>query len=97
MVALAFGSKSAHPGMGQIMVEQVQGWYLFIATTIALVLVVVLSGQMGLWVSLFVSIFTLSIKNYLHRRLGGVTGDTFGAVEELNETLALILIASLQY
>lgn len=94
MVALAYGSKAAHAGLGQIMVENVRGWHLFFATLFTLVLIVFFSARIGLWIALWVSLLTLLCRNYLHRRLGGVTGDTFGAVGELSETLALVIFAS---
>lgn len=94
MVVLAYGSESAHEGLGQIMVEHVRGRHLFIATAMTLTFVVVLTGRLGLWIALWISVFTLLSRNFLHRRLGGVTGDTFGAVGEMAETFALVFFAS---
>ncbi len=42
----------------------------------------------------WVAIFSLASKNYFHRRLGGVTGDTFGAVGELSETSVIGFLGS---
>jgi len=44
-------------------------------------------------VMVWIAVFTLASKKYFHRRLGGVTGDTFGAVGELSETSVLVIIA----
>lgn len=96
MVVLAYGSDSARQGLGQMMVEHVGGWNLFLATAITLVLVLGLSGRTGLWVVLWISFLTAGSRRYFHRRLGGVTGDTFGAVGELSETLALVLFVLVQ-
>jgi cobalamin synthase len=41
----------------------------------------------------WVAIFTAASKIYFHRRLGGVTGDTCGAVGELSETSVMVLLA----
>ena len=41
----------------------------------------------------WVAVFTIVSKNYFHRRLGGVTGDIFGAVGELSETSVMVLLA----
>ena len=41
----------------------------------------------------WVAIFSLASKNYFQRRLGGVTGDTFGAVGELSETSVFVFLA----
>ncbi|OGW40537.1 MAG: cobalamin 5'-phosphate synthase [Nitrospirae bacterium GWD2_57_9] len=38
-----------------------------------------------------VLLLTFLARSYLHRKLGGVTGDSIGAVSELNEVLVLLL------
>lgn len=94
MVVLAYGSRSAREGLGEIMVQNVRGRHLLLATLFTLALVTIFSGQIGLWIALCVSLLTLLSRNYFHRRLGGVTGDTFGAVGEITETLSLVIFAS---
>jgi adenosylcobinamide-GDP ribazoletransferase len=42
-----------------------------------------------------VAVFTLLSRWYFKRKLGGVTGDTIGAVSELNEVLVLLLFVVL--
>jgi adenosylcobinamide-GDP ribazoletransferase len=94
MVVLAYGSRSAREGLGEIMVQNVRGVHLLWATLLALGLVTIFSGQLGLWIAFWVSLSTLVSRSYFHRRLGGVTGDTFGAVGEMTETLSLVIFAS---
>jgi adenosylcobinamide-GDP ribazoletransferase len=94
MVVLAYGSRSAHAGLGRIMVENVRGHHLLIATLITLALATFFSGQLGLWIAFWVSLFALASRSCFHRRLGGVTGDTFGAVGEITEALVLVVFAS---
>jgi adenosylcobinamide-GDP ribazoletransferase len=96
MVVLAYGSESAREGLGQMMVQHVGGWNLFFATAITLISVSALSGRTGLWIALWISLLTAGSRSYFHRRLGGLTGDTFGAVGELSETLALVFFAVVQ-
>ncbi len=96
MVVLAYRSVSAREGLGQIVVEHVRGHHLFLATIVTLALVFAISGKVGLLIAMAILLFTLSSRFYLHRRLGGVTGDTFGAVGELTETFSLVVFASLQ-
>ena len=95
MVVLAYGSDAAREGLGQIMVEGVRGHHLLLATTITVILLFAVSGLTGLWIAFWVLLFALLSRGYLHRRLGGVTGDTFGAVGELTETFALMFFASI--
>ena len=96
MVVLAYGSKSLHEAMDRTKVEHVRGWHLLVATVLTLGLVVPFAGRLGLWIALWVSLFTLLSRKYLHHRLGSVTWDNFGAVGETSEALALVLFASLE-
>lgn len=96
MVVLAYRSVSAREGLGQIMVEYVRGHHLLLATVVTLVLAFAFSGIVGWLISLAILLFTLLSRWYLHRRLGGVTGDTFGAVGELTETFVLVAFAAAQ-
>ncbi len=95
MVGLACGSLSAREGMGRIMVEHVKGRHLLLATGLTLVVVLPLAGVTGLGIALGVSLFTWMSRSYLHSRLGGVTGDTFGAVGEISETFSMVIFASI--
>ena len=94
IVVLSYGSASPGEGTARALVEEVRGMQLFIATAIALLLVVPLSGRSGLWIALWISFFALVCRSYFHRRSGGVTEDHCGAVEELAEAIALTLFAS---
>ena len=94
MVVLAYGSSSQREGAGRILSEEVRGLHLFIATAISLALVAALSGRAGFWIALWVSLVALVGRSTLHRRLGGVAEDNFGAIEELTEAIALTLFAS---
>lgn len=93
MVLLAYRSEPAREGLGWILLRQMRGKYLFLATGFTLVVVFAFSGQTGLWIMLWISIFTAACRKYFHYRLGGVTGDIFGAVGELSETSTLLLFA----
>lgn len=97
MVVLAYGSRSAREGLGRFMVDYVRGGHLFFATVIALTLAFAFAGRVGLWIALGISLFTLVCRLSFHRRLGGVTGDTFGAVGEMTETLALVVFALVEW
>jgi adenosylcobinamide-GDP ribazoletransferase len=96
MVVLGYQSQAAREGLGKIIVQHLRGRDLLSATAVAIVLVAILSGARGLWIMLGVSLFAVGSKKYLHRRLGGVTGDTFGAVGELSESAALVFFALAQ-
>jgi adenosylcobinamide-GDP ribazoletransferase len=93
MVLLGYRSQAAKPGLGSILVEQLNSKHFFVATLIAAVSVTAILRGVGIAMMVWVAIFTLAAKKFFHRRLGGVTGDTFGAVGELSETSALVFLA----
>jgi adenosylcobinamide-GDP ribazoletransferase len=93
MVALAYRSKAAKEGLGSFFAGRVSGCHLFFATLIALVSVAGFSQGFGLAVMAGVAISALAAKSYFHRRLGGLTGDVFGAVGELSEITVLAAFA----
>jgi len=63
-----------------------------VATVLTLFLVASIFRWNGIVMMAWVAIFTTASKSYFHRRLGGVTGDTFGAVGELSETSVMVLL-----
>jgi adenosylcobinamide-GDP ribazoletransferase len=93
MVLLGYRSRAAKAGLGSTFMEHLSTKHFFLATFITLVLVAAILHGAGVAVMLWVAILTLASKNYFHRRLGGVTGDTFGAVGELSETSVLVFLA----
>jgi len=76
--------------------KQGTGWLrLTIATIITFVVVVVLRQVTGLAVMLGIWIIVVVIAAFLKRRFSGLTGDTYGAINELAEVFVLILILGL--
>lgn len=94
LVLFAFESTPAGEGPANKLTENVTTWHLVLASLISLSLAGYLMGRTGLWIAFWLSLFALAARAFLHRRLGGVTCDSFGAVVELSEALALILFAS---
>jgi adenosylcobinamide-GDP ribazoletransferase len=75
--------------------ENVRLWHLLATTLASLGLAYYLLGRKGLWIGLALSIMTLLVRSFLHRRHAVLSHDNFGAVIELDEMLCLILLASL--
>jgi len=96
MVLLAYRSAPAREGLGSALIGRMTGRHLFLATVVSVALVAGFSGTAGIAIMIWIALFTMACKSYFHRRLGGVTGDIFGAVGELSETSALILLALAQ-
>jgi len=93
MVLLAYRSKAAKVGLGSNLIDHLQTKQFLVATILALLLVASIFRWNGIVMMAWVAIFTTASKSYFHRRLGGVTGDTFGAVGELSETSVMVLLA----
>lgn len=93
MVLLGYRSKAAKPGLGSNLIDYLKTSHLIVATLITLLLVTAISHGTGIALMIWVAVFTLASKSFFHRRLGGVTGDIFGAVGELSETSVLVFLA----
>ena len=93
MVLLGHRSHSAKQGLGATLIEHLPAQHLFWATLITVLLVAAVFRGVGIAMMAWVALFTMASKIYFHRRLGGVTGDTFGAVGELSETSVLFFLA----
>jgi adenosylcobinamide-GDP ribazoletransferase len=93
MVLLGYRSKAAKTGLGSTLIDHLGPKHFLFATFISLLLVAAILHGSGIVMMAWAAIFTLASKIYFHRRLGGVTGDTFGAVGELSETSVMVFLA----
>ena len=93
MVLLGHRSESAKQGLGSTFIGHLSAQHVFLATLITAVLVIGILRGAGIALMGWVAVFTIASKSYFHRRLGGVTGDSFGAVGELSETSVLLFLA----
>jgi adenosylcobinamide-GDP ribazoletransferase len=65
------------------------------ATLFTLATAVFLCGWLGLALTVGVCLITAGIGAFFKRRLGGLTGDIYGTIKELNEAFILILIPAI--
>lgn len=93
MILFGYRAAAAKEGLGAHMVEHMGRAQIVFATLTALVVAAVFSKLTGLAVMALVALLALALKKYFHKRLGGLTGDLFGAVAELSETIALVAFA----
>ena len=97
-VVLAYRAVPARPeGLGVLLVRGVFFRELAVATGIALLVTVFIGGGNGLIAMMLALVFALGFMCYCTARLGGVTGDTFGAVGELTETAIFCLFVVLSF
>jgi adenosylcobinamide-GDP ribazoletransferase len=95
LVLFLFGSSAADDDASQRIAENVRSWHVVVSSIIALGVTLFIAGALALWVALFLSLFALLARTYLHRRTGGISLANCGAVVELSEALGFTLFASL--
>ena len=94
-VLMLTGARHARQdGLGATIVQGAGGVALFLALVTTSVVSVGLLGLNGVVALAAVCLLTAAGRLFFNRRLGGLTGDTVGCINELNEILALIAIAS---
>lgn len=93
MVYAIFAYPSARKtGMGQTFKEQTDRWKMIIATLIAIAISVALMKLWGLALMAAIWLSVLVLASFLKARLGGLTGDTYGALNEVVEVFVLVLV-----
>ena len=91
MVLMAYvGPFARKTGQGRAFVESMHLRALTAATGTAIVGVGLLMGLKGLVILCLVGVVAILSTLYFRRRLGGITGDTLGALNEVSELLLLI-------
>ena len=82
-------------GLGKAF-KQGTNWLRFtMATLIALVVVVGLAQLVGLTIMFLIWVMTVAMAAYLKSKFSGLTGDTYGAINEVAEVGVLILVTLL--
>lgn len=77
--------------------KQASGWTGFVgATAIALALSVIVLSYWGVALMAALFLFCLAACRYLQFRFGGLTGDSYGAVNEATEVAVLVLVGLAQ-
>jgi adenosylcobinamide-GDP ribazoletransferase len=91
---IVFARSARQDGIGSAIAGSAGGVQLFIAGGLSLAAVSVL-GIRGLVTFAAVLASTALLKMWFQSRLGGITGDVIGCINELNEILVLILFSAL--
>jgi adenosylcobinamide-GDP ribazoletransferase len=98
MVYAIFAYPIAQPSsLGRVFKEGTSWVRLTMATLTALAVAVALAQLVGLAIMFLIWVMTVAIATYLRRKFSGLTGDTYGAINELAELGVLIFVALLAY
>lgn len=92
---IVFARNARQDGLGSVMISGAATVQLLVAWLLTLIASWLLLGTNGLIVLFVVMLSTWLLKTWFHHRLGGITGDVIGCINELNEILALIVISAL--
>jgi len=98
MVYAVFAYPYAKPsGLGTVF-KQGASWLRFtIATVITLAVAAILAQLTGFIIMIAIWVIVVVMAAYLKGRLGGLTGDTYGAINEVAEVCLLILVCLLAH
>jgi len=93
MVYAIFAYPYAKPsGLGRPFKQGVSWQRFVVATIITLVMAIALAQLMGMAIMIGIWIITMAMAAYLKRKFSGLTGDTYGAINEVAEVCVLILV-----
>lgn len=95
-VLMLTGARHARQdGLGALFVQGTGGGALLLASLIAAAAGAGILGLNGVVTLAAVCLLTYAGRHFFQCRLGGLTGDTVGCINELNEILTLIIISAL--
>jgi adenosylcobinamide-GDP ribazoletransferase len=98
MVYAVFAHPYAKPsGLGKVFKQEASRLVFLVATVIALAIAVLPAQFAGLIIMFGVWIIVMAIAFYLKGRFGGLTGDNYGAINEIAEVLVPILVCLLAH
>ncbi|MBI2854010.1 MAG: adenosylcobinamide-GDP ribazoletransferase [Chloroflexi bacterium] len=80
-------------GTGHAFKQEASGWRFGLASLLALLTVAAASrGWHGVVLMVVVGLAAFALSAYFRSRFGGLTGDTYGALNELSEVVVLLLL-----
>jgi adenosylcobinamide-GDP ribazoletransferase len=93
VLALAGAKHARQEGLGATIMQGMSTRHLIVALTITVAACLLLLPLKGMIALTAVFAVTLIIKGYFQNRLGGLTGDIVGCINEISEIVALIVLS----
>jgi adenosylcobinamide-GDP ribazoletransferase len=84
-------------GLGSAFRRTITGPRLLVAGITSLIIVLIAGHLAGLLVWLVGTLVALAVGALINRQLGGLTGDSYGAIEEITEIVLLLFIILLHF
>ena len=98
MVYAIFVYPYARPsGLGKVFKQGANWPRLVMATLIALVVAIILAQLAGLAIMFGIWAIAIAMATYLKRKFSGLTGDTYGAINEVTEVCVLVFVCLLAH
>ncbi len=79
-------------GMGQALKSGSNNWVLPIASVTALIFAVIAGGWLGVISMAVIWLLTVALAQFFRGKFNGLTGDTYGAINEITEFAVLLLV-----
>ena len=93
MVFACIISKPAkNEGLGKTFIDTVSKKDFFIATIAAVLISFLIFGLKGFFILIAVFLVSFIFLKLVSKRIGGITGDILGALNEIIETLVLLIL-----
>jgi len=96
VVALRVFPSARVTGLGAAFHRAINTKRLLLAGIVSLAIVLVAGQLLGLIVWMTVTVSSLLLGLWMTKSIGGLTGDTYGAIEEVAEVVALLLLVMLR-
>lgn len=97
VLALTGAAHARQDGLGAAFIQGAGRFPLFFAFAAALCITAALPAIKGGFALAAVSLLTIAGRMFFQRRLGGMTGDTVGCINELNEIIVLVVISAMPH
>jgi adenosylcobinamide-GDP ribazoletransferase len=92
VLALRIFPSARSTGLGVAFHQAVTTQGLVMASVVVLIIVLIAGQWIGLIVWATTSVTTLALGFWITRSIGGLTGDSYGAIEEVVEVVALLVL-----
>lgn len=87
-----------HEGLGDLFIGKISKGTFIIALIIGLISSILIGQVRGVITYFVALVFAIGFRNYIEKKIDGITGDILGASIELNEAIVLLcFVANLRY